>query len=155
MSRITELLDQYSRGAAELRAAVAGMTKDQLLARPVAGKWSTHEVVCHLADAEMLYADRIKRVIAEEKPTLLSMDPDLHARLFLAERDTQAELDLIALVRRQMLSIMQTLQPADFERQGIHSEAGPLTLLTLLERVTAHVPHHARFIGEKRAALAK
>jgi hypothetical protein len=31
----------------------------------------------------------------------------------------------------------------------VHSEAGPLTLETLLERVTAHIPHHLSFIDEK------
>jgi hypothetical protein len=33
------------------------MTREQLLARPVPGKWSTQEVVCHLADYEPIYAD--------------------------------------------------------------------------------------------------
>ena len=45
-----ELADQYLAGAAQLRAAVAGMTREQLVARPVAGKWSTLEVVCHVSD---------------------------------------------------------------------------------------------------------
>jgi hypothetical protein len=47
------------------------MTRDQLLARPVPGKWSTQEVVCHLADYEAVYADRMKRVIALDEPELL------------------------------------------------------------------------------------
>ena len=46
------------------------MTQEQLIARPIPGKWSTLEVVCHLADFEIVYADRIKRVIAENEPTL-------------------------------------------------------------------------------------
>jgi hypothetical protein len=150
-----ELIDQYSLGAGKLREAVSGMTTEQLRARPVPGKWSTHEVVCHLADAEMLYADRIKRVLAEDKPKLASMDPDLHVtRLSLVERDVQNELALVDAVRRQMTSILRTLSEADFERVGMHSEAGPLTLRTLLERVTNHIPHHLPFIAEKRAALA-
>jgi uncharacterized damage-inducible protein DinB len=153
---MTELLFRYERGPAELRAAVAGMTAEQLRAKPVAGKWSTHEVVCHIADAEMLYADRIKRVLAEDKPPLPGMDPDLHVpRLAIPERDTQEELALIELVRKQMLHILRTLRPEEFQRQGIHSEVGPLTLETLLERVTNHIPHHVQFIAEKRTAMSK
>jgi hypothetical protein len=45
------------------------------------------------------------------------------------------------------------LEPADFARRGIHSEDGPLSLETLLERIVAHLPHHVRFIHEKRKAL--
>jgi hypothetical protein len=55
------------------------MTRDQLLARPIPGKWSTQEVVCHLADYESIYADRMKRVIALKEPELLKGDPGLFA----------------------------------------------------------------------------
>lgn len=151
---LADLVQRYARGAAELRAAVAGMTDEQLLARPVAGRWSTHQVVCHLADAEMLYADRIKRVLAEDHPTLPGLDPDLHVpRLAIPERQIDNELALVEAVRRQVLAILRTLGPADFAREGIHSEAGPLTVEALLRRVVEHVPHHARFIAEKRAAM--
>jgi hypothetical protein len=130
------------------------MTVEQLLARPVAGKWSTHEVLCHLSDTELLYADRIKRVLVENEPTLFGMDPDVHVpRLALPERVVEQELRLIELVRAQMGHILRSITPADFQRVGHHSEAGPLTLQTLLERVTNHIPHHVRFIQEKRSAL--
>jgi hypothetical protein len=150
---MTDLLTQYERGPAELRAAVAGMSAEQLQSRPVAGKWSTHEVVCHLADAEMLYADRIKRVLVENTPTLPGLDPDRHVGLALPGRSTADELALIELVRRQMTAILRTLSPEDFQRQGLHTEAGPLTLETLLRRIAGHIPHHVQFIAEKRAAL--
>ena len=153
-STIPELISAYERGSAELRDAVAAMTPEQLHARPVPGKWSTHQVVCHLADAEALYADRIKRVLAETNPGLPGMDPDLHVpRLALRERDVQEELQLVELIRRQMTRILRTLRPEEFQRQGLHSEAGPLTLETLLSRVTGHIPHHVRHIAEKRSAL--
>ena len=74
------LLVDYLAGAGLLRKAVAGMTREQLLARPIAGKWSTQEVVCHLADFEPIYADRMKRVIAEDGPRILSGDPYLVSR---------------------------------------------------------------------------
>jgi len=58
------LIEEYLAGPGLLRGAVAGMTTKQLLARPILGKWSTQEVICHLADYEPIYADRMKRVIA-------------------------------------------------------------------------------------------
>ena len=151
---LADLVERYARGAAELRAAVAGMTPAELHARPVPGRMSTHQVVCHLADAEMLYADRIKRVLAEDRPTLPGLDPDLHVpRLAIPERQIENELALVDAVRRQLLAILRTLGPADFAREGIHTEAGPLSVEALLRRVVEHVPHHAKFIAEKRAAM--
>src|SRR5690349_13582058 len=66
------LIEAYRDGIEVLRQAVAGMTPEQLVACPVPGRWSTMEVVCHLADFEPIYADRRKRVIATERPLMLS-----------------------------------------------------------------------------------
>lgn len=147
-------IDDYLAGPAILRAAVAGLTRQKLLARPVPGKWSTLEVVCHLCDFELVYGDRIKRVVAEDEPTLFRGDPGVFAeRLAYEERDLEEELTLIELVRGQVARILRTLTPEDFQRRGIHSESGPLTLETLLQQITGHIPHHVRFIQEKRRAL--
>jgi uncharacterized damage-inducible protein DinB len=150
------LIDQYLSGPDLLRRAVAGMTKDQLLARPIPGKWSTQEVVCHLADYEPIYADRMKRVIALNEPELLKGDPGLFAaRLAYDQRDVQEELAIIELTRRQMARILRSLKPEDFQRKGGHSRDGALTLEELLKRITGHIPHHVRFIEEKKQALPK
>ena len=152
---LSQLLDEYLRGPQILRDAVAGMTREQLVARPIAGKWSTLEVVAHIADFEPVYADRMKRILAENEPTLFGGDPDkFAAKLAYHERDLDTELSLIECVRRQMAAILRTLPEADFQRVGRHSIDGPLPLRTFLERITGHIPHHAPFIAEKRRALA-
>ena len=148
------LIDAYAAGPKLLREATHGMTRQQALARPVAGKWSTLQCVCHIADFEIVYADRLKRVIAENEPTMFGGDPDVFAaRLAYEQRDLAEELNLIEACRGQVARILRTLSDSDFQRIGKHSEAGPLTLQTLLQRVTEHIPHHAKFIQEKRAAL--
>ena len=147
-------IDDYVSGPALLRQAVAGMTQEQLVARPIPGKWSTLEVICHLADFEIVLADRIKRIIAEDEPTLLSGDQDAFAvRLAYHQRNAEEELLLITLIRQQVARILRTLKADDFQRRGIHSELGPLILETMVERITGHIPHHVRFIEEKRKAL--
>ena len=150
------LIDDYLAGPQQLRQAVAGMSREQLLARPIPGKWSTLEVICHLGDFEIVGADRIKRVIAEHEPTLFGGDENLFAaRLAYHERDAGEELLLMETIRKQVARILRTLKPEDFHRRGIHSEAGPLTLEALVQRSTGHIPHHVRFIEEKRKALAQ
>lgn len=150
----TDLIDQYAAAPVLLRTATAGMTREQVLARPIPGKWSTLEVICHLADFEIVYADRLKRVIAESEPTLFGGDPDVFAaRLAYHSRDLEEELQLIAACRGHVVRILRTLQDEDFLRIGKHTEAGPLTLVQLLQRVTNHAVHHGKFIEEKRRAL--
>jgi hypothetical protein len=149
-----KLIDDYLAGPALLRQAVAGMADKEIDAAPVPGKWSTRQVVCHIADFEPVYADRLKRVIAEDEPTLLSGDENLFAaRLAYAQRNIEEELQLIEVTRRHVARILRTLKPQDFQRRGVHSTDGPLTLATLLARSAGHIPHHVKFIEEKKAAL--
>jgi len=147
-------IDEYVSSPQLLRQAIAGMTKEQLLARPIPGKWSTLEVVCHLADFEIIGADRIKRVIVEDKPTLFGGDPgQFAARLAYHEREPEEEIRVIEQIRKPVARILRTLKPEDFQRQGNHSEVGLITLAAIVERMTGHIPHHIRFIEEKRKTL--
>ena len=154
MATLPELIDNYLGGIATLRQAVAGMSGQQLLARPVAGKWSTLECVCHLTDFEPIYADRMKRVIAEERPPLIGADQNRFAAvLAYHERDLEEELAVVEHTRRQMARILRTLQPAALARIGVHNETGLRTLEQLLNGAINHINHHVRFIKEKRHSL--
>jgi len=153
---LEELIDAYAAGPAQLQLSVAGMTPDEFNARPISGTWSTREVICHIADFEPVYADRMKRVIAEHEPTMFSGDPDLFAKCLAYDvRDLENELQMIATIRRHVSDILRTLPESALARIGKHSEAGPLTLETLLRNVTKHIPHHVAFIEAKRRELAK
>lgn len=154
MAKLPEMIDAYLAGPKTLRAAVAGMSREQLLARPIAGKWSTLEVVCHLADFDPILAARMKRIIALEQPLLVGADENhFAARLAYHDRDVEEELQIIELTRSQMARILRTLKEEDLQRVGLHNERGPRTLEQLLTSTTRHIPHHVKFINDKRQAL--
>ena len=154
MPALAELIEEYLAGAQTLRKAVTRMSREQLGARPVPGKWSTLEVVCHLADFEPILADRMKRVIAGDRPTLIGADEkQFAAKLAYHERDLDEELGIIENTRRQMARILRTLPADALGRVGVHNERGPLTLEALLANATRHLVHHVKFIMEKRQAL--
>ena len=116
-----ELMHEYLNGVAALRQATDGMTADQSRARPVPGKWSTLEVVCHLADIEALDAERMKRVIAEDQPTLMDADETRYAAaLAYQERELSEEVALIESTRRQMTRILRTLPPSALSRGSVY-----------------------------------
>ncbi len=150
----SELVDRYAAGAERVRAAVAGMTPEQVVMRPIPGKWSTLEVVAHLADFEIIGVDRITAVIAEDSPMLPGRCEQRYAaRLHYLERDLEEQLQIIELCRSHATRMLRRLTIDDWSRPGIHTEAGPLTLTQLLERVVRHVEHHVPFIQAKRAAM--
>ena len=154
MADHTEIINSYVAGPQLLRHAVSGLSHEQLTARPVAGKWSTLEVVCHLADFDPILADRMKRIIAEDKPQILGADENkFAAALAYHHRDVEEELTIIERTREQMARILRTLPAEAFQRVGMHNERGPLSLERLLTMATNHISHHVQFIEEKRKAL--
>ena len=151
---VADLISAYEQGVEELRAAVAGLTGEQLRSRPVAGRWSTLEVVCHLADAEQFFADRLKRTVAMDRPLLLGADgPRYPEPLRYQEHDLQQELDLVAVTRLQTARTLRLVAPDAWRRTAVHSETGLVTLRQLLRHAINHLRHHLRFVAEKRAAM--
>jgi uncharacterized damage-inducible protein DinB len=150
----SKLIDEYLAGPKKLRDAIAGMTVEQINSAPIPGKWSTRQIVCHIADFEPVYADRMKWALTEDEPTVFGSDPDTFAaRLAYNKRDMEEELQMIESIRKHMARILRTLNADDFQRQVNHSEVGPLTVEKLLTNITDHIPHHITFIEEKRAAM--
>jgi hypothetical protein len=151
------MIDNYLDGAQLLRRAVAGMTREQTLARPVAGKWSTLEVAAHLADFEAIDADRIKRTIALDRPTLMDGDETLFASaLAYHQRDLEEEVSLVENTRRQLARILRTLPDGALDRVAdyrIGDRVEQRTLRQLFDKAIRHIRHHVPFILEKRRAL--
>jgi uncharacterized damage-inducible protein DinB len=149
-----EMIDAYLAGVGALRAAAAGMTREQQLARPIPGKWSTLEVVCHLADFEPIFVDRMKRIIALDHPTFYGADENqFAAKLAYHQRDLDEELAIVENTRRQFARILRAASQEVLDRIGIHNERGPKTVSELLTGATNHITHHLPFVAEKRKAL--
>lgn len=150
----SELIDAYLAGSEAVRQLITGLDPTQLRARPEAGMWSALELVCHLADSEALFADRMKRVLAEDRPTLPFASPDRYvAALAYHERDAQEEVAFIGLVRRQMVRILRAQSTEAWRRVGIHSNEGERTLEQLVRKAIDHLEHHLGFLRAKRQAL--
>jgi uncharacterized damage-inducible protein DinB len=154
MTSFTELIDSYVAGADQIRKAVAGMTREQLRARPVAGRWSTLQVVAHIADFEPILAERMKRIISHERPLLMVADENLFVNeLAYEDRDVNEELAVIDSTRQQMARILRKLPPEKAAKAGVHSQKGLVSLEAVLTSAVNHIPHHVKFIEEKRRAL--
>src|SRR5262249_7528710 len=147
-------IDEFLAGPQSVSAAVADMSREQLVARPIAGKWSTLEVVCHLVDSEQAWCHRMKRVITEDKPLLIGYgESRFTAGLSYHDRDVANELALLDAMRRQMAHVLRSVPEAAWSRAGIHSERGLITLEEMLQSETEHLVHHIQQIAEKRRAL--
>ena len=150
------IIDQYEAGVGKLRSAVAGLSPSELQAKPIAGKWSTQQVVVHLADAEAAFVDRVKRIIAQDQPALLAWDENRFSERLRYEDQSAADaVELIVLSRRQLARILRASPDSVLDRAGVHSEAGRMTAREVLAKAVSHLDHHLKFVNEKRKALGK
>jgi uncharacterized damage-inducible protein DinB len=153
-------IEQYETGGEKLKLAIRGLTREDLLALPApqgdVGKWSIQQVVLHLADCESVFADRIKRVIAEDNPTLLAFDENKwSAALHYNQQSADNAADLLDLTRRQLAAVLKHLPGEAFNRTGTHSQAGKITLTDIIIKANNHFEHHLAFIHKKRAKMGK
>ena len=154
MSIPQELIEQFLQGPGQVRAAIEGMTAEESMAKPGPGEWSAHEVIIHLADSDGIGIDRMKRVIAEESPTLLGYDETAFAkRLHVDKQTIEDALLQIEVGRRQFGRVLRELSSSDFDRVGQHNERGPLSLHQLLQTYVEHFEHHLKFVTAKLARL--
>jgi hypothetical protein len=157
-----ESVEQYISGAEKLSMAIRGLIVEDLLALPPegsgpeVGKWSIQQVVVHLADCEQVIADRMKRVIAEDNPTLLAFDENKWvAALRYESQSAEDAASIVRLTRTQMGAVLRQLPESAFNRFGTHSQSGRKTLADLINGAVAHLEHHLKFVHAKRAAMGK
>ncbi len=145
MSDISDLLERLRRGpelAAVVLTGVFGEEEDFL---PAPGKWSIRQIIAHLADSEIVLAQRIRQVIAEDSPTLIAYDQEAWARnLDYARRKLKQALETFRRTRAENYDLLKGMPEAAFARTGNHTERGQITLRSLVELVAQHDANHVR-----------
>jgi hypothetical protein len=149
------LIDRYKDGYRQVADALAGASDAELDARPAPGKWSSREIVHHLADSEMTSAIRLRRLLAEDAPVIIGYDEAEYARRLYYDRPIQASLDAFKSARATTADILDRLSEAEWRRQGTHSESGPYSVERWVEIYAAHAHNHADQIRRARASATK
>ena len=157
-----ELTEQYAAGGEKLSLAIRGLTSEDMRwvpppdAPPELGRWSIQQVVVHTMDSDLVSSDRLKRMIAEEKPMLIGYDETRFARhLFYEEQPAEEAAAIVDFNRRLFARVLRKLPDAAWNRAGQHNERGRITVGGYLKAVVDHLEHHMKFIHEKRAAMGK
>ena len=138
-----------------LPRAIEGLSPPQLRQPEQPGKWSIGQILQHLADSEVVWAWRIRLILAEDRPRLTGYDQDLWAdRLHYDQQDPLEALELFGVIRRANLRLVERASPADLKRVGVHAERGEESVEHLLRLNAGHDLLHLRQIERIRGAIA-
>ena len=65
-SEFKKHLDAAEKSPKQIAAAVSGLPDKTLRYKPATDKWCILEILAHLADIEILYAHRIRQMLADK-----------------------------------------------------------------------------------------
>jgi len=107
------------------------------------GKWSIHQILCHLTDAETVLYDRIRRTISNPGNTVMGFEQDLWAEK-LEYNSFPLELckDLFAANRKALIHTASKFYEKYGHHESIHNVAGPKSLREFFDKVVWHNEQH-------------
>jgi hypothetical protein len=139
-----DLLDRLRDFPAGLRAAIDGVDDVLLTRAGPGGGWGAVEIFCHLRDWDEIYAVRIERILATDAPAIAAVDDDLWPiQRDYHRQDPHAVLAEFSKRRGALASRLDPLDPAQWQRLGIHFEHGRRSLHWFAERIALHDADHA------------
>ncbi|GED69782.1 hypothetical protein BRE01_34840 [Brevibacillus reuszeri] len=136
------LIEEYGRGSVMHREAIEGLAEEELRFK---------QIIIHVTDSEILSTHRLRKVLAEEEPLLISFDQNAWAKdLGYDLLDREQHLLLFQFLRSSMQTILGHLTVEQSERVGVHEDAGRFTFKQLLEFRIQHVRDHLAQIERVR-----
>jgi hypothetical protein len=144
-------IEAYARGGLELVKAFWGLTYAQLHAKPADGSWTLHQNAIHMLDSDLIGSDRMKRIACMDNPLLVGYDETGFSNLPGSDQlNAFVACDLFQKNREMTATILRALPDSAYQRTGIHTENGKLTLAQMLDKYVHHLDHHLVFIKKKR-----
>jgi hypothetical protein len=133
------MLKALHEAADELQRQLPGLSEEDLRRRPAPGEWSLKEIAAHLRDAEACFLERLQLIVSQDEPRL----PDIDVDVYVLERDYQS-LDLyevlleFAQLRQRSTSLLWSLEPSEWEREGLHPYRGRLSIMQVARDMNEH-----------------
>ena len=141
-------------GPDRLAAAAVGLSEADARRPPGAGAWSPLQTLRHVADSEIVYAYRLRLIVASDRPQIPGYDQDAWADRLHYHHGTVADaLADHAGARRTTVRWLRALDDGQWGRVGVHSERGEESVRQIATLLAAHDLAHADQIERARAAL--
>lgn len=138
-----------------LETMLRDLPEDMLRWKPSRERWSIGEVLGHLGDIELVYADRTRRMVTEDTPSLERYDAAGTVVIGDYVRGSAGEnLAFFVKARRATVILLRSIPADSGERDATHSELGNITLHQMLSEWASHDLGHLRQIAELYRARA-
>jgi hypothetical protein len=153
-AELARAIDEIAAAPAELRAAVHGLSEQQLSTPYREGGWQVREVVHHVADSHMHAYARTKLAFTEENPTIKPYDEQAWTALpDVAALPVEVSLALVDGVHLRWVTCLRGMPAAAMARVFVHPELGPQRVDVNMLRYSWHGRHHIAHITSLRQRM--
>lgn len=133
MKEVNYIIECLERTPVILNNLLNQISEDLLNVRRVDNKWSIHEQVCHLVDAQKILSERFRKFEAEENPFIKSyIPPDNRSSNYYLEMDMKDELERFPGIRAQMIHMLRGFDSGYWKLEGRHEVFAPYNTQILL-----------------------
>ena len=116
-----------------------GAEKSTVISVPC--KWCAAEILCHLADLELIFGFILRQTLTEDHPTIPHFDQDKWAATYPGIPASQA-LSVFTALRQWNLTLLRTALPEAAARPTTHLVLGEMTFQTIVEIMAGHDLNH-------------
>jgi hypothetical protein len=134
-----------------LKAAVAGLSEEQLMTPYREGGWTVCQVVHHLADSHAMAYTRCKLALTEDWPTINPYNEKAWADLADSRLPVEISLAMVTAIHARWVALLESLNEEDLRKGYNHPERGRETLVKMLAMYDWHSRHHVAHITSLRA----
>jgi uncharacterized damage-inducible protein DinB len=140
---IDQALKSLATTGRRLERLASGLSPKRATARPAPDKWSVKEIICHLADCEIMIGLRYRKIISEPGGPLLAYDQDAWAHhLNYRQQSLPQAIATFKVLRTGHIAILKALSRSAWNRIGQHPDYGALTLRQLVVHIADHDKNH-------------
>jgi hypothetical protein len=125
----------------KLEVLLESFSPDDFESSYEAGKWTAREILCHLADTELLLSYRIRQTLAEDNYTTQAMDQDLWAKRY-KKLDPSIAVETFKGLRRWNLALFSTLGFEEWSKELLHPERGRESVDLMVRFLAGHDLNH-------------
>lgn len=149
----SELLDKrdplmvMKNTSAELERLFGCLSPPRVETSPATGQWSARQILCHLADCEIVFSFRIRKAVAERNHIIQGFDQDAWAERYSGYTVSQA-LETFASLRSWNVTLLSALDGTVLDKKVIHPQHGEITLKVIVETIAGHDLNHLKQIRE-------
>jgi uncharacterized damage-inducible protein DinB len=148
---IRQAIAEIAEAPAKLRAAVEGLTSEQLDTPYRPDGWTVRQVVHHVPDSHLNSYCRFKLALTEDEPVIRAYHEDRWAELEEARTaPVEVSLTLLESLHIRWVLMLNSLAPSDFQRTFRHPDIGVVSLAQNVCLYAWHGRHHTAHITSLR-----